>query len=311
MSSQLSIIDKIQKNDELLKLIEGKMGKVEFIAAARQLIGNSKLNECVHDTIIGCLLNAAILGLRLSPTLGECWIIARNSEQSDGTFAKVAVFQVGYKGWEELVYKTGMVTNFDYECIYTNDTFDHEKGTNQFLRHKKYFGGDRGYFIGAWAKVRLLDGSEVFDVATFDEIERHRRMSETQKDPQTKMASEKPLKVWGKHYDAMAVRIPIVGVTKRLSKTEGLAKAIQLDGSVTRVTENAVEVETQSEVIEEQILSLVEAGELPAIYSKEIDECETKADLKGLYNMRVQEVGEQLKSLYLDAVTKKGKSLNQ
>lgn len=229
----------ISGNQPLLKVIQEKMGIEQFTEAALSVIQNPYVALCSKDSIFGCLLKAAIFGFRLSPELGQCWIVPRSfnfgtKEKAD--WGKVATFQIGYKGWQELVFRSGKVESFDFATVRENDDFDFQQGTTPSMRHK-WLGGEkeRGKRSGFWASATLNSGRVVFHYCPIEEVERHRMMSDTQKD-RSGQASQTPVSVWGAHYDIMAMRVPMRYLcTLKLPKTDEIESAIESDGAVISV----------------------------------------------------------------------------
>jgi recombination protein RecT len=269
------------------------MGEAEFIEAAIMLGKSEALMACSIESLLGALLNAAVLGLRLSPTLGECWIIPRSLKSVQNgrdVWTNQAVFQVGYKGWQKLAMRTGAIEYFDCKAIYSNDFFDYEHGTSAFLTHRPTLNhAQRGNFIGAWAAARMKNSpSLVFEVMAIHEIEKRKMKSDTQR------KSNVPSGIWNEWFDEMAVRAPITRLVKvKLAKDEVLLMAIQADEGVTLVDQSGVnqiapEVVLQKTAAEVKALSPELAREEAEMIAGVdnvalIDQCLTKYDLSNEY----------------------------
>ena len=68
----------------------------------------------------------------LIPFKGECTIV------------------VGYKGYCELAYRSGLPVYIQSEVVYQNDTFEYELGSSPFIKHQKFEGKDRGTRRGVY-----------------------------------------------------------------------------------------------------------------------------------------------------------------
>jgi recombination protein RecT len=299
------IEEHIKQNQTLQSLIEGKMGKAEFVAAANQLMQNEDIMKCSPDSVLGCLLNAAILGLKLSPTLGECWIIKRRMKGAD-----IATFQIGYKGWQTLAFRSGVVSHFDFNAVYENDRYDRQFGSSSYLNHTPAI-GDRGRFLLVWASATTTSGLTVLDEQQYDTIERHRKQSDSQSswNGNEKVKAERPVGVWATNYDIMAARIAIANICKRkLPKNELLNQAINMDGGATIVTNNEVKEVPVGEV--EAAAALPEATEGNALLTLHDDfvvpiaAAKTPEAIRELFDQNVKTMNPETRRAYTALCTK-------
>jgi phage RecT family recombinase len=226
------------------KILSDKMGKEVFLEAAKVLFEDVKYKQCTIESIAGALLKAAIFNFRLSPELGEAWVIPRNVKtglkdaQGKDIYETVAVFQIGYKGWKRLAEDTGRVSNWDYGTAHSNEIFEYKQGTAQMLNHIPVF-GNKGTMVAFWAKAVLTDGREVYHVIGHDEAEQYRKYSETQYDwgADRKKVFVGPKGIWATAYQQMALRMPFKEIaTKKIPRTSLIIEnAIVADDSVTRI----------------------------------------------------------------------------
>jgi len=298
----------ISGNQPLLKVIQEKMGIEQFTEAALSVIQNPHVAACTKDSIFGCLLKAAIFGFRLSPELGQCWIVPRSfnfGDRQNPIWGKVATFQIGYKGWQELVFRSGKVESFDFSTVRENDNFDFQQGTTPSMMHK-WSGSDqdRGKRIGFWASATLNSGRVVFHYCPLAEVERHRMMSDTQKDKGGQV-SQTPVSVWGAHYDIMAMRVPMRYLcTLKLPKTDEIQAAIESDGAVIsvdgKVVAGAVEMlESENEK------SNPDTSVLHEDYISEVEACTTISDLEVIWKRQSPNLSGAAKDQYARLVTAK------
>lgn len=316
-TDQQEIRRQFEANQSLAKMVADSMGQERFIEAALQLLKQPSLAACTQESVLGGLLKAAMFNFRLSPELGQCWLIPRkvktgHKDEKSGKdiYADVATFQIGYKGWMELSFRSGEVESFSAETVWEGDTFDFEQGTTPFLKYKpSKTPANRGKRTHVWAGAVMRSGRIVFNVVDIDEVERHRKMSDNQKEwnnGQPKIA-DNPVGIWGQHYDQMAKRIPMRHLcTLQLPKSEILLQAATVDGGATALSENQVidipiaEIEEKAQV------------ELHQDYIDEIEMCRTKEAVTETWERRKGEFSnDELKRSYYAIINEKFKSLQQ
>lgn len=299
----------ISGNQPLLKVIQEKMGIEQFTEAALSVIQNPHVAACTKDSIFGCLLKAAIFGFRLSPELGQCWIVPRSlnvGDRQNPIWSKVATFQIGYKGWQELVFRSGKVESFDFATVREHDTFDFQQGTAPSMTHK-WAGDDhdRGRRQGFWASATLTSGRIVFHYCPLSEVERHRLMSDTQK------GSKEPLEksVWALHYDIMAMRVPMRYLcTLNLPKTDEIQAAIESDGAVISVDGKVVAGSVQMiEQSEDQ--KNPDNSALHEDYASEVEAAKSVGELELIWKRQAPNLTGAAKDQYSKLVTAKKKGL--
>lgn len=304
----------ISANQPLLKVIQDKMGIDQFSEAALSVIQNPYVAVCTKDSIFGCLLKAAIFGFRLSPELGQCWIVPRSfnaGDRQNPIWVKVATFQIGYKGWQELVFRSGKVESFDFSTVRENDNFDFQQGTAPSMIHK-WSGSDqdRGRRSGFWASATLTSGRVVFHYCPISEVERHRMMSDTQKD-KSGQVSMVPLEksVWALHYDIMAMRVPMRYLcTLKLPKTDEIEAAIESDGAV---------ISIDGKVVAGSVQMLEQTSEknnpdnstLHEDYIAEVEAATSVSDLEAIWKRQSGNLIGAAKSEYSKLVTAKKQAL--
>ena len=269
-------------NTALVAMVKQHMGIEAFMEAAIQLMGQPGMRDCTPASVFGGLLKAAIFGFRVSPELGHCWLIPREFGKGTQNATWMATFQIGYKGWQELSFRTGLVESFDSGIVWSNDTFDYEKGTNSFLKHKECDNPDsRGKKTHAWAGAVMNSGRFVFNVVPIDEVERHRKMAGSQK-------------IWDGNYDQMAKRIPMRYLcTLQLPKSEVLRQGMEADGGVHNLDGGQINTIPIGEV--EKNAAPVE---LHLDYKDEIEAAKTIDALKNLWEQRKTQLSGKAKDEY-------------
>lgn len=308
-NAEPSEIRKIVEGSTISKIVSEKMGVEPFIEAALQLLKQPGLSACTQESVLGGLLKAAIFNFRVSPELGQCWLVPRRvkageDEKGKAIYANVAVFQIGYKGWQELAFRSGEVESFDSAVVWENDQFEFEQGTQPFLKYKPCKDPERrGKRTHVWSAATMRSGRVVFNVASIEEIERHRRMSDTQSSwnegKRQKEIAEAPVGIWALHYDQMAKRIPMRYLCQlQLPKSEMLLKGIESDGGVTNISGDTV-IEIPQKEVEENSENVIHED-----YIAELENCKTRTSLTEIYNLRKGEFTPEILMKYQEQFKK-------
>lgn len=171
----------------------------KFLTAERmtRLVVNSinrtpRLAECEPRSILGSVMASAALGLEPNTVQQQAFLIPykRNVKQGN-TWTSVyeCQFQIGYRGFITLAYRSPLILSLAAEAVHTGDTFEHEQGSKTFLRFVKRIDGQRGDLVASWAHVKLQSGAEIVCVLPFDELLRIRSRSESYRSTQAAIDS--------------------------------------------------------------------------------------------------------------------------
>lgn len=128
---------------------------------------NAQIAQCTNASIFSGALVARTLNLSLSPTLGYAYLVPFDVRRKDGTYDKVAQYQMGYKGYVQLALRSGNyfklvatdvrkgeVVNYDpFEDTYTLAPVEFEK---RIAKDNK--GNYIVPIIGYYAKFKLNNG---------------------------------------------------------------------------------------------------------------------------------------------------------
>ena len=98
----------VLQSNAIKNLINNTLGDpkraANFIANVSSVVAvNTSLQECDPFTVITGALIGESLNLSLSPQLGHCYLVPFDDKQR----GKVAVFQLGYKGYIQLAMRSG------------------------------------------------------------------------------------------------------------------------------------------------------------------------------------------------------------
>ena len=139
------------------------------LGAIRQ---NPKLGRCNLNSLLGAVMQSAMLGLEPS-SLGHCYFVPYGQEVQ---------FILGYKGMIELMMRSGKTTGINVEIIYENDEFDVDLGVNRKLNHKPYYlcgKKEKGEPIAVYMTVQWANGQMWFNIVGMDEVWQHKAKSKS------------------------------------------------------------------------------------------------------------------------------------
>lgn len=136
---------------------------------------NPELLECTRESLLGCILQSAQLGLEPG-ILGQAWIIPFKVRQRDGTFRKEATFIPGYRGLAQLAWRSAQVAGLSARAVFNGDVFVYDFGEDK-ISHKPSGETDPLKLTHAYAVIHTTYGGRVWDVMTRSEIEAIRKRS--------------------------------------------------------------------------------------------------------------------------------------
>lgn len=181
------------------------------------------LAECTPASIIGAVMNCAILGLEPN-LIGHAYLVPFYNSK---TGRKEAQFQIGYKGLIDLVRRSGNVSSIYAHEVCQRDEFDYCYGLKKDLQHKPAE-GDRGQVTHYYACYHLKDGAYDFVVMTKAEVEAYR-------DKYSKAAKFGP---WVDNFDEMAKKTLIRRLVKYMPISIEVAEQLSRDDAVLKPRAN-------------------------------------------------------------------------
>lgn len=224
------------KNEDIKKKIAENLGKksASFTSALLNIYQNNKLlQECDGRSILGAGMLAATMGLSITPSLGQAYVVP---------FKGKATFQIGAKGLVQLAHRTGQ-----YVALHAGKVYEGElRGFNPITGEPEVGERISDNVVGYVAYMRLVNGFEKTFYMTVAEIEAHAK-----KYSQSYGKSYSP---WTTNFEAMASKT----VLKKLLNAWGILSqdmtaAIQADQSVVdretfTYVDNGGNVQTRDEV---------------------------------------------------------------
>jgi recombination protein RecT len=242
------------------------------------------LLKCDPETVLGAMMASAALGLEPNTVQQQAFLIPYKARrQIGGQWVDVyeCQFQVGYRGFVTLAYRSPHIQSFTSGAIHDGDLWENEAGSKTFLRHSVAL-KDRGPLIGSYAHAHLTSGREVSCVLPLDEILKIRGRSETfrsltravenaesDKDrarAQAKLA-ETPWVMWE---DDMAAKSAIKKLAKGLPIASGdllLTAAGELDSR-----SDVGDLDLRSLVTPEAVIAITSEGEAPPVVGTTAEE---------------------------------------
>ena len=196
------------RKDKLLPFLNNNTLLFEKLARsfAWEINTNDKLRICSQLSIINAFYKCCEYGLDPASSLGQAWLIPYKS---------IIDLQIGYRGWLKLLFNNPLVSNVYSYGVYKDDFFEYELGMNPNIKHipskeKQY----KDNLIATYGVVKLKSGESQIKVCFRDEINESRECSS---------GSYKSASPWVKHFEAMALVVPI----RKLGKNLGLPLKIE------------------------------------------------------------------------------------
>ena len=187
---------------------------------------NPQLQECSPSSIIGGMLQAAMLNLDFNPSLGLCYLVP---------YGKEAQFQLGYRGMITLAHRSKEILEIYAEVVYEDDEFYIEYGLNRVLSHVPKFLhiGDSTKIKYVYAVAKTKDGGTFYTVLSKPQIEALRKRSPMQK---FKMNG-----AWATDYGEMAKAKAIKQLFKYLPSNAEYNYSVFTDGMIVKSTDTKAE----------------------------------------------------------------------
>jgi len=255
----------------ILEFLDSPAAKKSFDAVLGRHIGGDRfvrivsnairatprLLECSPVSLKAAMMSLAALSLEPNTPLNHAYLIpfGKNRPRVDANGEKIrgpdgkwiwdktyeCKFIIGYQGFEDLFWRSGLVTSVQAEAVYGADHFIHEFGTNLRLEYRKNLTAqDPGDIYSAFCFTGLKDG-QAFTVLRLADILRARARSETwtglseavekagnakDRGKAEKALAETP---WERDFAAMAVKTAVRQHAKKVKLSPQLVAAAVLD----------------------------------------------------------------------------------
>lgn len=205
-----------------------------FITSVLSLAYNNNLSECDPMSVYTAAMKAATLNLPIDQNLGFAYIIPYNERKPDGTYRKVAQFQIGYKGIVQLALRSGQYKVLNAGVVYENqfrkfDPLFEELDADLSLPPK-------GKAVGYFAAYELVNGMRKMIFWTREMVEDHRKKYSKN--------SDKATSVWNIDFDKMAIKT----VLKQLIQHWGIMSIEYINSDLDNVLKAEPEPENETEL---------------------------------------------------------------
>lgn len=176
-----------------------------------------KLAECTPHSLRDCLMTLAQYGL--SPDGRNAHLIPFENRRAGTVECQLII---DYKGFVDLVYRTGKVVSVRSEIVCENDEF---AWTDGIVHHSIDWRKPRGNPFAAYSCIEFIDGHKVFEVMSVDEINAVRDNSNGVKVAK-RFNRETP---WDTHWPEMAKKTVFRRLTKWVPISQEVNDALNAD----------------------------------------------------------------------------------
>lgn len=119
------------------------------------------LLDATQASLVTCIVEAAQLNLDIGGPLGHAHLVPFYDGKRK---CMVAQLVIGFRGYQELAYRTGRVSSFDIHPVHAKDHFTFRYGTGKTLEHVPNMDEERGPLVAAYACVMFTNGGFDFEV---------------------------------------------------------------------------------------------------------------------------------------------------
>lgn len=182
--------------------------------ARMQIKNNPAIMNCPKDSVIDAIVNVALTGTTLDPSMQFAFLIPRRNKKTQRTECNL---DISYRGLAGIAVDSGSVLDIDATVVHKRDIFDYEMGLNEKLKHKPCLEADPGPMTHVYAKAILLNGVKKFIVLNRAEVEYIRSRSQA---PNSDM--------WANFFDEGCRKTAVKKLYKLLPKTKQTSQAIMV-----------------------------------------------------------------------------------
>lgn len=192
------------------------MIRLTLVATSRQ----PKLLECTPESILRCLMDAAVLKVRPGGIMGRGYLIPRWNNKIK---KNEACFDPGYRGLADVARRSGQIKRISAGVVREKDECEFIQGTEEKIVHRMHMRGDRGDIVFAYAVAEFKDGGTQLEIIPKSDIEKIMAVSMS-KDRDT----GNPVGPWRDWEDEMCKKTATRRLCKWLPYDDDLEKAITL-----------------------------------------------------------------------------------
>ena len=126
------------------------------------------LQTCTPTSLLRSVMAAAELNLTPGGALGKFYLVPFGTECTP---------IIGYKGFEELVRRSGLVSTIRAVIVYEKDEFRVTEGLEPNIIHERHLKGDPGQMAYVYTVVKMKDGTSTFEVMSKAQVDKVRAIS--------------------------------------------------------------------------------------------------------------------------------------
>src|SRR5579872_1363592 len=183
---------------------------------------NGYLQQCLPVSILASTIQLAQVGLVPDGFLGQAYLIPRFNKHKKAYEARALI---GYRGYGELVVRSGKANSMDAQAVYEGDDFDFMLGDQPYVRHRKWLRPtrdfpSRGNIYSAYAIVYMKEGPVRVELMPLDDIEKARNASESK---------DSDYSPWKKWFEEMVRKTPVRKLAKYVPLSPEFVMAGQID----------------------------------------------------------------------------------
>jgi recombination protein RecT len=207
-------------HNSIKSLLQNKYGispEEFYITCINAVKRQPKLLQCDPRSLFGAILLSAEVGLKPNTAEQDAFIIP---------YGKQANFQIGYKGFIKMMYRSPRVSTFYAEAVFSKDEFDYAYGLHPYLDHKPCRDKDRGRLIAVYAVCKLKDGDPIFSVVEGHVLAEIEKFSPSRDKKGAARNNGKDI------HDFMEIKAAVKKISRFVPTENGskLARAIDIDG---------------------------------------------------------------------------------
>lgn len=234
-----NILDLIRSMESQFALALPKHIKSERFTriALTEIRKNPELLKCTQESLLGCLMTSAQLGLEPG-VLGQVYLLPFNKKDKDGKILYTECqMQISYKGTVELLRRTGQLKDIYAYTVYTNDEFSIEYGLDRTLTHKPAFENPegRGEIRGFYSVAILNDGTKAFEYMTKKEVEDHEQKYRLGKYKNN---------IWNKNFEEMAIKTVVKKMLKWLPISVEFMENLRKEDNIQKLVNGEIQEES-------------------------------------------------------------------
>jgi recombination protein RecT len=231
-----------QQKDSLAQVLPKHLTAERLLKTLMTAVNRQpELLKCTQSSILESVSRAAELGLEVSGTMGEAYLVPFNNRVGNEWYMQATLIP-GWRGLAKLARQSGEIRRIEAEVVFENDLFRYRKGSEFTLVFEPDLAGDRGDPIGAYALVEFKDGGVQAEFMPVRDIESIRKRSKSGSDE-----NGNAIGAWKSDWGEMSRKT----VFRRLAKwlpmsNERFARALEQDNADYDLS-NVVSVEPEQQ----------------------------------------------------------------